>query len=74
MKELEVIRYQLKEKANREAYRLWRIARRASKHGCSQHLVNEIKAEATWLYETGQAYPDRLIHWDFKYTFKYAFR
>lgn len=74
MKELEAIRWQLKEMAEKEANRLWRIARRALKHGCSQQLVNAIREEARWLHDTGSAYPDRLVHWKFEYDFKYAFR
>lgn len=31
MKELQEIRYRLKEKAEREAYKLWRLARKAEK-------------------------------------------
>lgn len=41
MKELQKIREQLEEKADREAHRLWRIARRAWKRGCSQQLITE---------------------------------
>lgn len=74
MKELQKISNQLKEKASREALRLWRIARRAKKHGCSQKLINEIREEANWLNTTAQAYPDRLLDWEFEYGTKYAFR
>lgn len=74
MKELEEIRWHLKEMANKEAYRLWRIARRALHHGCSRELVNAIRKEADWLHTNGIAYPDRLIDWQFEYKFKYAFR
>lgn len=74
MKELEAIRNQLKEKADKEAHRLWRIARRAWKRGCSQQLINAIRAEANWLHTTATAYPERLLEWEFEYKFKYAFR
>ena len=74
MKELEEIRWQLKEAADKEAHRLWRLARNAFKHGCSQQLVNAIREEANWLHTNGTAYPDRLIAWDFEYKFKYAFK
>lgn len=74
MKELQEIRYRLKEKAEREAYKLWRLARKAEKHGCSAELAREIREEARWLYDTATAYPDRLIHWNFEYEHKYAFR
>ena len=46
MKELEAIRQQLKEMADKEAHKLWRVARRALHHGCSQQLVNAIREEA----------------------------
>lgn len=74
MKELDAIKNYLEEKAEKEAYRLWRIARRALKHKCSQQLVNEIREEANWLHTTAQAYPERLLEWNFEYKFKYAFR
>lgn len=65
MKELEAIRNQLKEKADKEAHRLWRISRRAWKRGCSQQLINAIRAEANWLHTTATAYPERLLEWEF---------
>lgn len=74
MKELEAIRNQLEEKAEKEAHRLWRIARRALKRGCSQQLINAIREEANWLHTTAKAYPERLLEWNFEYKFKYAFR
>ena len=74
MKDLKAIRKQLEEKTDREARRLWRIARRALKHGCSQELANAIREEANWLHTTAKAYPERLIEWEFEYKFKYAFR
>lgn len=74
MKELEEIRWRLKEKAEKEAHRLWRIARRAWKHGCSKELIREIREEARWLHGTAQAYPERMLDWEFEYKFKYAFR
>lgn len=74
MKELEAIRDQLTEKADKEAHRLWRIARKARKHGCSQQLINAIRKEAYWLHTAAKAYPERLLDWEFEYKFKYAFR
>ena len=74
MKELKEIRNKLKEKAEREATKLWRMARKAQQHGCSSKLVHEIREEANWLHGTATAYPDRLIHWEFEYKYKYAFR
>ena len=72
--ELIAIRNRLIEKAEEEATRLYRMARVASKHGCSQAIVNEIREEANWLHTTATAYPDRLVHWKFEYEFKYAFK
>ena len=74
MKELQEIRNRLKEKAEREAIKLWRLARKAEKHGCSSKLVREIREEASWLHGTATAYTDRLIYWNFEYEHKYAFR
>lgn len=74
MKELEEIRQRLKEMAEQETSRLFRLARRAKVHGCKTETVEGIRNEARWLHETGTAYPERLIHWKFEYDFKYAFR
>lgn len=74
MKELEKIRNRLKEMSEREAMRLFRLARRAKVHGCKPETVEAIRNEAMWLHTTGTAYPDRLIDWKFEYDFKYAFR
>ena len=70
MKDLIKIRHQLEDMAEKEAYRLWRIARRALKHGCSMGIVNAIRKEAHWLYTTAKAYPERLLAWDFEYAFR----
>lgn len=74
MKKLKEMREQLKQLAEAEAMKLWRIARRAQKHGCSAELVQKIREEANWLHTTGQAYPDRLLEWEFEYKFKFAFK
>lgn len=74
MKELKEIRDRLKEKAISEANRLWRMARKAEKHGCNGTLVQEIREEASWLNDTAARYPDRLVHWEYEYKSKYAFR
>lgn len=72
-KELRDITDRLKEMAEREAINLWRIARRAIKHGVSAELVAEIREEADTLWYEMKTYPDRLIYWKTKYDFKYAF-
>lgn len=74
MKEINEIRKQLREKAKKESQRLFRLARKADKHGCSGTLVEEIRNEARWLDTTAQAYPERVLCWDFEYEFKCAFR
>lgn len=74
MKRINEIRQELKEMAEQEATRLYRLARRAEKKGCKQELVTEIRDEAHWLHTTAQAYPERIVHWQFEYLFKYAFR
>ena len=74
MKELKAIRQQLKDMAEKEAIRLFRLARRAEKHGCRQGTVEKIREEAWWLHGAATSYPDRLIHWKFEYEMKYAFK
>lgn len=74
MKQLREIREQLKQMAETEATKLWRLARKAQKRGCSFEVVNKIREEANWLHTTGTSYPDRLLDWKFEYDFKYAFR
>ena len=58
MNRLNEIRWELKEKAEAEATKLWRLARRAEKHGVSALT----------------AYPERMLEWKFEYEMKYAFK
>lgn len=74
MKELRKIRNKLVEIAEKEAMRLFRLARRAKAHECKPETVEAIRNEARWLYETGTVYPDRLVYCGFEYDFKYAFK
>lgn len=74
MKELREISDKLKEMAEKEAMRLYRLAWRAKAHGCKPETVEAIRNEARWLHETATAYPERLLRWQFEYEFKYAFR
>lgn len=74
MKELRKIREQLKAMAETEATKLYRLAWRAEAHGCKRETITAIREEARWLHETAQAYPDRLLDWEFEYKFKYAFK
>lgn len=73
-KELREITQRLKEMAQKEAYKLWRLARKAQRHGCSAKLVEAIREEGTRLYNEMQTYPDRLVYWKTEYEFKYAFK
>lgn len=73
-KDLRTIREELEEKSEKEAQKLYRLARRAVKHGCRQETVAEIREEANWCHNTGTAYPERLVAWDVEYNFKYAFK
>lgn len=70
------MRYELIEIAEKEATRLWRLARRAEKHGVSKEVINNIREEATMMYSTMRAYPERLLTIDCGYPikFEYAFR
>lgn len=74
MKELREISDKLKEMAEKEAMRLYRLAWRAKAHGCKPETVEAIRNEARWLHDTATAYPERLLRWQFEYEFKYAFR
>lgn len=74
MKRINEIRQELKEMAEKEATKLFRLAWRAEEHGCKRETVEAIRDEARWLHETAQAYPDRIVHWEFEYKFKFAFR
>lgn len=73
-KQLRDIRYQLRDMAEQEATQLFRLAWRAQSHGCKRETVEKIREEARWLHETGTAYPERLITYDFKHKFQYAFK
>ena len=70
---LNAIHYELKEMAEREAIKVWRMARRARAKGCSAKLVNEIGEEGHRLYSTYTAYPERLLDNNAKHKLKYAF-
>lgn len=70
---LNKIRRELSEMAEKEAMKLWRLARKAKAHGVSDKLVNEIREEG-WEIFRMRDNPDRLLEWKFEYTTKYAFR
>ena len=72
-KKLNDVYYELSYMAEREAYKLWRLAWRAKDHGCSEKLVNEIKDEAWQLYNGYKSNPGQLLDWRTKSELKYAF-
>ena len=67
------IYYELEEIAEKEAINLWRLARKAQAHGCSEKLVNEIREEG-WVLHHMRNNPERMLDWKFKYETKHAFR
>lgn len=70
VKKLRKIREQLVEIAEQEATKLFRLARRAETHGCSNETVEAIREEARELYMTG--YTEGLL--DPCKIWKFAFR
>lgn len=73
-KDLSKIREELKQISEKEAQKLWRLARRAIKHGCKAETVAKIREEANWCHTTGTTYPDRSVYWKSEYDFQYAFK
>lgn len=73
MKEFARMREELANKAEREAMRLFRLARQAEKHEAKSTAMI-IRKEAHNLLTNYRTYPERLLEWDFEYKFKYAFR
>lgn len=74
MREIKRMREELKHKAEREAMKLWRLARRAEKHGVAAEIVRTIRDEADYCHRTLTAYPERVLSWRIEYDTKYAFR
>ena len=68
-KDLREIKYQLKEIAEKESMKLFRMARNLQKRGGSVETVSKIREEAFKLHNTG--YPERLlddfIKWEFAF-------
>ena len=52
LNELIRIRRELVRMAQREAYHLWRLARKAEEHGVSSNTVAAIREEADYCYRT----------------------
>ena len=74
MKQLREIRRNLTDIARVESMKLFRLSRRAEKHGCSEKLVAEIREEARWIWNIGDSAPERLLSWEFEYRVKFAFK
>lgn len=74
MKQLREIRRNLTDIARVESMKLFRLARKAEKHGCSEKLVDEIRGEARWIWNIGDSSPEMLLSWEFVYRFKFAFK
>lgn len=72
-KRLNDIHDELRTMSEREAMKVWRMARRAEKKGCSEKLVNDIREEGCALYNEYKTYPERLLDWRAKNRLKYAF-
>lgn len=70
VKRLREIQNELYEIAEKEAMKLFRLARRCEEHGVSANIIVDIRNEAFELHNTG--YPERLLD-PFK-TWKYAFK
>ena len=69
-RDLNEIRYELQEMAEKEATYLYRLAWRMTAHGCNPANIAKVREEANELHMTG--YPEKLID-PFK-TWEYAFK
>lgn len=69
-KEMREIKARLEEISEKEAMKLYRMARRLQKHGGSSETVAKIREEASELHMN--AYPERLLD-SFK-VWKFAFK
>lgn len=69
MKRLDEIRRELESIQRNEAFKCYRLARRAKAHGCTDRLVMEIREEGCRLCRMD---PERLL-WPFE-SWKYAFK
>lgn len=70
---IEEMRREIIEIARKEAHNLFRLSQRAHDHG-AEKTANEMQDEAWYLYNTIEAYPERLLEWKYSYNTKHAFR
>lgn len=70
MKRIDEIRYELIQIQAKEAFKVYRLARRAKQHGCTDRLVEKIRDEGTRLCRMN---PEDLLYpfHDWKYAFKF---
>lgn len=74
-RELERIRCELETLAHNEERRLFRLARKAIEHGCTQTLVDEIKREAWDMYHFRMgSCTERMLNPFILYEYKHALR
>ena len=71
-KELRKMRDELIEMAEAEATKLYRLARNLQKRDGSPETIRKIREEAGQLHMC--AYPERLLSWNARYNFDFAFR
>lgn len=71
-KELQNMRDELIAMAEAEATKLYRLARNLQKRNGSAETIRKIREEAGQLHMC--AYPERLLAWDAKYKYEFAFR
>lgn len=69
-KDLNSIRWELKEIAEKEATYLYRLAWKMQAHGCNPEHIRKCREEAEELHSTG--YPERLL--DQFRVWEYAFK
>lgn len=70
---IQEIRTELIEISRKEAQNLFRLAKEAHERG-EDRLANEIQDEAWLLYNTCEAYPERLVEYGLQFKTKHAFR
>ena len=69
--ELKAIRYQLIEISEREATKLYRLARRMEEHNCKRENIHKCRLEASWLHLNGQVELLITPYQKYDYAFKF---
>lgn len=73
-KEVKTLVNELGVLVDEEAIYLYRLARKAAKHQCTDELVNELCYEAEALRTSLKAAPEQCLNNDLRIQFKHAFR